>query len=441
MEISKLLESMNDDISKSVEQYRSPKEQYEIDQGTAELEALLLELHKDEEDSVIWASMLIADEDKDDSQPVKPEKKRGRKPKAPAPAPAPVAFSAKSETRTIDPHGETAHLNDVLDAYGKRLEQNALKADKLEAELNSDIRTYDLSTLTVKAVIDWLDLEFTVNPIACRFTHNDKPFQDIRKFLKDEGINNNCHIDESQKDEGTFIIRLHDIERKNEIEKISSALARQYGADHNKMKIVAIELSTDWRGAKSNGLLTALHKSVRYDSATDNFRIYRRRSDKVEVMPSKPHCLIQRLNHGYNMGMGHRDDAPTRYHAYNKTTNNGKPLPQQDQHPRFEVTHKREALSKVDNSVDNLKGIITFGFSHIGFYFRPKQKLTSQYLDGIIKGIHHDKYLSIVKPYGQAVELHYNESRNKTIVPDDMETYSTLNQKVRNAVKNLARHF
>lgn len=102
-------------------------------------------------------------------------------------------LTVKETTRTQDVHT-------LLDAYQNRVQANADAWEALEAEIRSDINTYEFeqkiefknpkliekgfsirhTPLRIKAVIDWLDLSFEVNPTICEFAFK----KNARSFIE-----------------------------------------------------------------------------------------------------------------------------------------------------------------------------------------------------------------------------------------------------------------
>src|SRR5690554_5660001 len=100
------------------QQYYSPKEREEIEKGTADLEAFLAQM---------------------------------------------------GQPNTITTTTPTAEMNDLLDAYQERLIDNVKDAD-----LYQDINVVPFMSAKMKAVIDWFDLRFTVDPMQCTFYNDPK---------------------------------------------------------------------------------------------------------------------------------------------------------------------------------------------------------------------------------------------------------------------------
>lgn len=317
------------------------------------------------------------------------------------------------------------------------------QADKLEAEIYSDIHSYEFArsiefeseilknsnikieykAIVVKAVVDYFKLEFKVESEVCDFKH-------IRKTFKDAKICDNLHVDESMKYERKFIITLHDVNDKETLNDVVDLLSRQYNAKREDMTIKAIELSLDFYNVGNRGFLTALHKSMRYAKNDTNFRIYKNQNRFLSI-PKLPLQLAQRLANGFNIAVGHRDNADVRYHAYCKTTDNYQHLNDDQQRLRFEVTLARSALDCVDCNIDNIKKIIKHGFDYISF-----TKLSSNATEDQKK-----KNRQTVAPFGQERAEYTSKVRHKRVLEENCETHAELNALVKSAIDNLLRKF
>lgn len=270
-------------------------------------------------------------------------------------------------------------LHTFLDAYQQRLEINADVAETIEAEIHSNISSYsfekhmdfknpelgekgysiNFQPIQIKAVIDWLDLSFEVNPSHCSFAHKPNARSYIKSFLTMKTGKKHYvkHDDSDINQEGlVFTVRLHDIKNKADLLMIASLLEKQYGAETYRMKIHNIELSLDFYNANNRGLLSALHKSLRYQSTADNFRIYKYvKADirnKFNPVPHSPLMLLKRFNHDWCLGVNPKG-SPLSYRLYVKTTDSNKqPLPTKDHRLRVEVTLDQAILKETDCSIN-----------------------------------------------------------------------------------------
>lgn len=351
----------------------------------------------------------------------------------------------------------TTELHTFLDAYQRRLEVNANVAETIEAEIYSNISSYsfekhmvfknpelrekgysiNFKPIQIKAVIDWLDLSFEVNPTDCSFAHRPNSRSYIKSFLTMKtGQKHYVKHDESDinQDGLIFTVRLHDIKSKADLLMIADLLEKQYGAEILRMKIRNIELSLDFYNANNRGLLSALHKSLRYQATADNFRIYKYvREDirnKFNPIPHSPLMLLKRFNHDWCLGVNPKG-SPLCYRLYVKTTDsNRQPLPTEDHRLRVEVTLDQAILKNTDCSIKNLQNIIKQGFKF----------LTFTELDKAAPNTFKESYDEIIKPYGKEQKAR-NVNRNKRSLQDGIKTHAELNSIVSKAIFNLCRKF
>lgn len=359
-----------------------------------------------------------------------------------------LTFSDKTGTR---------ELHTFLDAYQQRLQINANVAEIIEAEILSNISNYsfeknmvfknpelrekgysiNFKSIQIKAVIDWLDLSFEVNPSYCSFAYKPNARSYIKSFLTMKtGKKHYVKHDESDinQDGLVFTVRLHDIRSKADLLMITDLLEKQYGAEVPKMKIRNIELSLDFYNANSKGLLSALHKSLRYKATADNFRIYKYVKEdirnKFNSIPHSPLMLLKHFNHDWCLGVNPKG-SPLCYRLYVKTTDsNRQPLPKEKHRLRVEVTLDQAILKDTDCSIGNLKNIIKQGFKFLTF-----TELDKKASEALKKS-----YDEIIQPYGKEQNAR-NVNRNKRTLQDGIKTHAELNDIVSKAIFNLCRKF
>lgn len=365
--------------------------------------------------------------------------------------------NSSGRSLTFSDRTGTTELHTFLDAYQRRLEINADVARTIEAEIYSNISSYsfekhmdfknpelrekdysiNFKPIQIKAVIDWLDLSFEVNPSHCSFLHKPNARSYIKSFLTMKtGKKYYVKHDDSDinQDGLVFTIRLHDIKNKADLLRIADLLEKQYGAETHRMKIRNIELSLDFYNANNRGLLSALHKSLRYQATADNFRIYKYvREDirnKFNPIPHSPLMLLKRFNHDWCLGVNPKG-SPLCYRLYVKTTDsNRQPLPTEDHRLRVEVTLDQTILKNTDFSIKNLQNIIKQGFKF----------LTFTELDKAVTNAFKESYDEIIKPYGKEQKAR-NVNRNKRSLQDGIKTHAELNSIVSKAIFNLCRKF
>lgn len=407
-----------DEILSGIEGWESStsqREQREIDSLTDELDAFIADAFKEDESPndpkvVSWDDIELKDE-------------------------LPTVVTTDTPWQTVC---------DFWDEYSSRpsIQQGLREAEKIEAKCthiecfplkcefsNAELNKYfTIRKPKVTACIDWLKLEFTVDSMY-KFGHPTKPFQDIRKFLKDHGINDNAYVEQSQVNPRTFTFDIHDIASLKQIDAILGLLREEY--DATDMKIVTLELSLDFWNMKAKPLLLALAKSVRVGSSiTDkDFRVYLGKK-QFRVMPNNPRKAMKYINQGYTIGIGHRDNDDVYIRLYFKTKDQNKNLPTERHRARVEVNLSGQVLADLGNDADNLKHLINEGFGHLRF-----TKLN----DGVT-AVEARHYRERIELFGQEKQI-ISKSRNKRDLPDLIRTHAELNKTASKAVSNLSRNF
>ncbi|WP_288418769.1 hypothetical protein [uncultured Acinetobacter sp.] len=359
-------------------------------------------------------------------------------------------LTVKNTTRTQDVHT-------LLDAYQSRVQVNADAWQVLEAEVMSDINTYDFTQkiefknpkllkqgfriqhtpIRTKAVIDWLDLSFEVDPTICEFAFKKNARSFIKSFLTAKtGTKHYVKLDENDINQTglSFTVRLHNLRSKEDLFKITDLLKTQYGADPLKMTITNIELSLDFHNIQNRGFLIALHKSLKYISTADNFRIYKYMQgdprNKFTPISKSPLILLNHFNRDWCMGVNSKG-SPLTYRLYPKTTDMNKLILSNDQHRlRVEVTLTREAFIGIDNHLSNLAQIIKFGFKHLTFTELKKDVSLGDKRN----------YREQVYPFGMERKK-TSSSQNKRTLTSTIKTHARLNKIVAKATSNLYRKF
>lgn len=349
------------------------------------------------------------------------------------------------------------HIHAVLANYQKRVQENANAWSIIEAEIFSNILSYcfdkqmelkntaladkglsiHFTPIKIKAVIDWLDLTFDVNPAVCKFAYKPNARSFIKSFLTSKtGTRHYIKHDESDIDQQglAFTVRLHNVHSKKELLKITYLLAAQYGADYSQMRISAIELSLDFYNTSNRAFLSALHKSIRYGKSAKNFRIYKYiKSDtrnKFTPIPQSPLKLLKHFKQDWCLGVNPKG-APLTYRLYPKTTDNNKqPLPTHKHRLRLEVTLNHDSLTETDCHLSNLPNIIKFGFKHLTFT-KLDEKASKEMSSHYNQNIDH---------FGMEQNT-VSASRNKRTLADGIKTHSELNNLTSKAISNLCRLF
>lgn len=335
----------------------------------------------------------------------------------------------------------------TLDAYASKpsIKAGVLEAEKVEAKV-SNIHLYDvvgkeyklvesklphhfsLTKPRIKAVVDWLKLEFCVDE-DYSFSHPTKPFQDIRHFLKKNDINPNAYVESVGNSKPVFRVNLYDINSLKQLKKITHLLEQEYGA--TDFKIVTLELSLDFWNTKSIPFMLALAKSVKVsgDIRDDQLRVYKGKNF-FHKMPKSSSRAIKYLNDGCTIGIGHKEEDEVYIRIYFKKVDQNIHLPLSKHRIRIEVNLKESVLQKEGLQIDNLKTLITNGF----------KKLQFTRLDEVASTEFKNSYTDRVQMYGRETKI-ISKSRNKRNLPEFVIPYRELNKTVSKAVTNLTRNF
>lgn len=339
-------------------------------------------------------------------------------------------------------------FNSCFDAYVRRLSESksVQQAKEIEARLTT-IESYPLAKIKVKskkvasyfkfkapsvtAVIDWLALEFRVNASAFVFKHPDKPFQDIRKLMKDHAVDPNMYVLHSKSDRSKFTIHLHDIARVEQLDRVIELLRVHYGASPHEMRITTLELSLDFWHVKTKAMLLALAKSVRAVASVEDkdFRVYLD-TNHFAVMPKDPCKAMSYIDQGYTIGIGHMRNDDVYIRAYYKRTDRNADLPEHERRLRIEVNLTGKILEVMGNHTDNLKALIEQGFKH----------LTFTRLNTDVANKDQVRYTDQVELFGRSTSV-ISRSRNRRPLCNFIRTNRGLNDVVRKSVYNLSRYF
>lgn len=322
----------------------------------------------------------------------------------------------------VEVHADISEQNliSVLDSLSDRYAANAKSADELETLIYSNINNYDFKAMKikVKAQVDFLDLYFEISKASTR--------HDIKKYLT-EKTRITHYISEHK---NGFIIRLHDINSLHQLQRRIQYL-HHFDCDINSIRIMEIELAIDFYQFKHRALVTALFKSIRLPSSTNNFRVYKSKSGEFTPIPNDPLTMISKLNESYNVGINHKN-ADEYWHLYVKTTDHNKQLlPLIDWRIRAEKNIKFNVLTQMDNRLLNVRQVLSKGFK--GLSFTQLKRNAPLHMKA--------KYKDSVNAFGQEQEIYYDKSRHKRTLPEHIEKNIALNQLISNAVQNLLRNF
>lgn len=315
--------------------------------------------------------------------------------------------------------------NPSLDCLAQRYADQAKLADQFEAEIYSDIHSYDLASMGIqtKAVVDFIKLEFTLQQETNR--------SQIKKYLTEKtGIRH--YIEESNIEISEFgkkySVKVHDLKSAAQLEKLIEQLGH-FGVIRQYIEIVEIELSLDFYNAPRKELLIALFKSLKLSESAFNMRIYRREGE-VRMVPLNLIKMQQYLEQSYCIGINPKD-SDLYYRLYRKVTDRMSPLSPKDHRLRLEVNLSRKELIKITSDLLDIETLIKQGFKHIDF-----TKLSEDASEVV-----EQEYRQYVRPYGQEVTSFRSKSGNKRTLHEDIKLNAELNKIKRAAVSNLSRHF
>lgn len=346
------------------------------------------------------------------------------------------------------PDSQNSDFNSCFDAYVRRLSESKSvhQAKEIEARLTT-IESYPLAKIKLKskevasyfkfkapsvtAVIDWLALEFRVNASAFVFKHPDKPFQDIRKLMRDHAVDPNMYVLHSKSDRSKFTIHLHDIARVEQLDRVIELLRINYGASPHEMRITTLELSLDFWHVKTKAMLLALAKSLRAVASVEDkdFRVYLN-ANHFAVMPKDPRKAISYIDQGYTIGIGHMRNDDVYIRAYYKRTDRNADLPEHERRLRIEVNLTGKTLEAMGNHTGNLKALIEQGFKYLNF-----TRLNNDVTDK-----EQARYADQVELFGRRSSM-ISRSRNRRPLCNFIRTNRELNDVVRKSVYNLSRYF
>ncbi|WP_162689738.1 hypothetical protein [Acinetobacter sp. CFCC 11171] len=298
--------------------------------------------------------------------------------------------------------------------------ENAQSAIDLETVIYSNINNYDFKEMNimVKAQVDFLDLYFEIGKPSTR--------HDIKKYLTEKtGITH--YISEHKKG---FIIRLHDMNSLHELRRRIQYLDH-YKCNKDSFRIMELELAIDLYRFKHKALVTALFKSICLPSTAENFRVFKNQLGVFTPIPLTPLTMMKKIESGYNIGINHKK-ADEYWHLYVKTTDQNKqPLPEHKWRIRAEKNIKLNILTKMNNRLNNLKGLLFDGFKGLSF---------TQLVNNAPQSVK-DIYKESILPFGMEQKIYYGKSRHKRTLQGYIKKNADLNRFISNAVHNLLRNF
>lgn len=315
-------------------------------------------------------------------------------------------------------------LEQLLQDMRQRYADNAKLAQAWEAEIYSNIHSYDFKAMgiKIKPVIDFIVLRFEVN----------KPttYEHIKKHLTEKtGVGYYVKPDNNGwgQQANAFTVQVHNVKSKKDLKAVIKPL-EHYGVKQTDIKVVRIEASLDFYNTRSKALLTALCKSLAYVKDSKNQRIYKKQGE-FQPIPTSPIHLLEKLEDGYCIGVNPKD-SPVYYRSYYKTTDRRLNLHKSEYRVRTEVNCAVSEL-EVDDSLGNLPEIIQCAFNHLKFT-KQSDKATEQ---------DKKRYMESVGTFGKRYEAHYSNSRHKRTLDEMLIKHAELNSLLSSRVSNLKRNF
>ena len=315
--------------------------------------------------------------------------------------------------------------NPSVGCLAQRYADRAKLADEFEAEIYSDIHSYDLPRMGIQtaAVIDFMKLEL----FPQKETHRSL----IKKYLT-EKTGTRHYIEDSEveiAEVGTkYVITVHDVKSAAQLCNLIEHLGH-FGVNRQLINVVEIELSLDFYNAPRKEFLIALFKSLKLSEDTSNVRFYRRKGETRDV-PFNLNRTQQYLENRYCIGINPKG-SDVYYRLYNKVTDKMLPLPPEEHRLRLEVNLHRNELEKITPNLADFEAIIREGFKYIDF-----TKLDED-VDESLK----QEYQRHVRPHGQEVMPFRSKSGNRRTLPEGIKLNAELNKIKRTAVSNLLRNF
>lgn len=330
----------------------------------------------------------------------------------------------ESKVITVSPTVSNEELEQLLQDMRQCYASNAKIAQAWEAEIYSNIHSYDFEAMSIKIkpVIDFIVLRFEVN----------KPttYEHIKKRLTEK--TGTCYYVKPDDDgleqlSNTFTVQVHNVNSKKDLKAVTKPLGH-YGVKWADIKVARIEVSLDFYNAKSKALLTALYKSLAYVKDSTNQRVYKKQGE-FQPIPTSPIHLLEKLEAGYCIGVNPKG-SPIYYRSYYKTTDRRLNLHKSEYRARTEVNCAVSNLG-VDDGLGNLPEIIQCAFNHLKFT-KHSNKATEQ-----------DKklYMESVGTFGKRHDAHYSNSRHKRTLDEILIKHAELNSLLSKCVSNLKRNF
>lgn len=289
-------------------------------------------------------------------------------------------YEGREIIKTSDGLDYYGNANSLEESLSKELDDLLKSYDDEKAFDLTNLSNYDRATMkkmkiTVKACLDFIDIKFTTTSLQDR--SNIKKYltekTGVKHFIKvihenDDVLENQDRNDSSKNKTGkTFVIRLHDIERMDQLMSRLSFL-KHYNSSLD-IEVVRIERAIDFKNTPQE-MRIALFKAVKLSKA-DNCRSYN--PNKITFPRGKGKLKIGGVEHLYDDCSASFLSCNTIYindrnetyclRIYFKTTDsNGKPLKPEDYRVRLEQTYAGNDLLKLNNNktvmINDLENVI-----------------------------------------------------------------------------------
>lgn len=245
-------------------------------------------------------------------------------------------------------------------------ERNKFKLkDEQRTKHLSNISNYDFnkaSGIKIKAVIDFIDVQFT--------TSRDYDRSDLKGALTK--VIGHSHFVKQVSDR-EFTIRLHDIKNKKDLlKRLQPLLHFSETNDPLDFNITCAERAVDFYASEFDdeslaSLALAVMKSLRIPSDSSSVRLYRDKRETFELNNSNRDApfshkeFIYHLTRGYNIGINDDRSDDAYYHIYIKKTDtiNGKftELPRDQWRVRCELRARGKGLLNESNEAVTVKDL------------------------------------------------------------------------------------
>lgn len=288
----------------------------------------------------------------------------------------------------------------------------------------------DYSQFKFKAVVDWTDIEIQ----TARTTNSPAIRRRLNLILRlPQGKNVYVKpVDKEASGSATmFRLRIQDPKNWEQTDKILQRLEEHY-VFAREPKVRAIEVAVDAYSRREATDHELAEFSVNcYRNMThlvsENRRVYRNYGSRVESPHLRKPQFINRIEDGYQIGIGNKTDALYQ-HAYLKTTDDGHILPKEEYRARIEIRLQGREIQ--DEDFEDWKN---FKFQSLSKYFNFRK-------------LKNDLNPSMQFLSGEAsFQIGERGLRNTSVGPrlysPNTEADTSLNEKIYEALRELSRRW